>query len=267
VSALIPLSLGYIYPREGGLKSQPHNTLNADPKGVAGVCKTYTNQRQMASSPKPKTPLKSRVYGRVTASNPSMVWTAGDFSDFGTREAINKALERLAQEGRLRRVAPGFYDRPRLNRLTGKPTATNYQGVINAVARRDKARLLVDGMTAANDLGLSEAVPGRIIVHTDARIRPIQLGNQKIIFRPTAASKLYWAGRPAMRLIQALHWLKPKLNNPHEKSRVIRKLDKLFRDAIHGEKLKADIRQGFRVLPSWMQDFLKELNLDKSQSQ
>lgn len=46
--------------------------------------------------------------------------------------------------------------------------------MIQAVARRDQARMLVDGMTAANDLGLSDAVPGKIIVPTGARLRPIK---------------------------------------------------------------------------------------------
>ena len=49
-------------------------------------------------------------------------------------------------------------------------------------------------MTAANDLGLTDAVPAKVVVHTDARRRAIKLGNVTITFRPTAASKLFWAG-------------------------------------------------------------------------
>ena len=47
----------------------------------------------------------------------------------------------------------------------------DYRAVIRAVARRDKARTVVDGMTAANDLGLTTAVPARIEVLVDARRR------------------------------------------------------------------------------------------------
>jgi hypothetical protein len=42
-----------------------------------------------------------------------------------------------------------------------------------------KARAVVDGMNAANDLGLTTAVPARIDVLVDARLKPITLGNQK----------------------------------------------------------------------------------------
>ena len=80
-------------------------------------------------------------------------------------------------------------------------------------------------MTAANDLGLSDAVPGRVIVHSDTRLKPLRLGNLTITFRPTSASKLYWAGRPAMRIVQALHWLKPKISNPEDGQRIRQRID------------------------------------------
>ena len=35
--------------------------------------------------------------------------------------------------------------------------------------------MLVDGMTAANDLGLTTAVPTRVVIHTDTRRRSIHL--------------------------------------------------------------------------------------------
>ncbi len=53
---------------------------------------------------------------------------------------------------------------------------------------------------------LTTAVPARVIVLTDARLRPIRLGNQQIQFKTVAPSRLYWAGRPAMRVVQALYW-------------------------------------------------------------
>src|SRR6202035_1050739 len=88
--------------------------------------------------------LKSRAYGRITAKGPRTVWTVGDFEDFGTREAVHKVLQRLTRDGLVRRIAPGFYDRPRINKLTGKPTAPDYRAVIDAIARRNHTRMLVD---------------------------------------------------------------------------------------------------------------------------
>jgi hypothetical protein len=78
---------------------------------------------------------------------------------------------------------------------------------MDAIARRGQLRLLVDGMTAASDLGMTDAVPARVTIHTDVRRRNIQLDQLAIEFKHTAPSRLYWAGKPAMRVVQALYWL------------------------------------------------------------
>ncbi|RWM05774.1 MAG: hypothetical protein EOR73_33260, partial [Mesorhizobium sp.] len=81
--------------------------------------------------------------------------------------------------GELRRIDRGLYDRPRTSNLTGRVTVPDYRAVIRAVTRRDRARAVIDGMTAANDLGLTTAVPARIEVLVDARLKPIKLGTQE----------------------------------------------------------------------------------------
>ena len=203
--------------------------------------------------------LKTRVYGRICASPPRRIWGIGDFEDFGAPDAITKVLQRLAQAGNIRRIDRGLYDRPRLNKLTGKTTAADYRAVIDAIARRDQTRMLVDGMTAANDLGLSDAVPGRVIVHSDTRLKPIHLENLTITFKPTSASKLYWAGRPAMRIVQALHWLKPKLENLEDRERIKRRINTLLSDPKRGAALRQDLLAGFTALPAWMKEFLNDM--------
>jgi len=219
----------------------------------------YTNIGQRKVMRGKELDVKSRVYGRISASHPRTVWAVGDFEDFGSRDAVYKILQRLAAAGDLRRIDRGLYDRPRLNRLTGKPAAADYRAVIDAIARRDHARMLVDGMTAANDLGLSDAVPGRVIIHSDARVKPLRLGNLTITFQLTSASKLYWAGRPAMRVVQALRWLKPKLDNPHDSQRIRRRIATLLLDSKKGAALRKDLKKGLPALPIWMQNFLHDL--------
>ena len=116
----------------------------------------------------------------------------GDFADLASRSAIDKTLQRLAALGDLRRVDRGFYDRLRINHLSGRPTVPDYR----AVTRRDQARALIDGMTAANQPGLTTAVPARIEVLVDARLKSIKLGNQEIHVGYATPSRLCRAGRP-----------------------------------------------------------------------
>ena len=206
----------------------------------------------------PHPDLKSQVLGR-TAGDPDAVWTPSDFVDLGGRAAIDKVLQRLATAGDLRRIDRGLYDRPGKNSLTGRTTAPDYRAVIRAVTRRDQARVVVDGMTAANDLGLTTAVPARIEVLADARLKPIRLGQQEIHFKPAAPSRLYWAGRPAMRVVQALHWMQDMLGQAEERVRVAEVLRRLFAEPPHGPAIVEDLRAGLSALPIWMQEFLREL--------
>ena len=97
------------------------------------------------------TDLKARILARME-STPDSVWTPADFADIGSRHAVDKALQRLVAVGDLRRIDRGLYDQPRLNSLTGQSTVPDYRAVIDAVSRRDNTRILIDGMTAANDL-------------------------------------------------------------------------------------------------------------------
>lgn len=214
------------------------------------------NPSDMTDSASPD--LRSRLLPRIQ-SNAETVWTPADFADLGGRAAVDKVLQRLVAAGELRRIDRGLYDRPRRNQLTGRNTVPDYRAVIRAVTRRDQARFVVDGMTAANDLGLTTAVPARIEVLVDTRFKPIKLGAQEIHFKPAAPSRLFWAGRPAMRVVQALHWLQDVLATPEEHERVANHLRRLFADLEHGNAIRDDLRQGFSALPIWMQDFLREL--------
>ncbi len=203
------------------------------------------------------TDLKAAVLHRMRQDRPRKVWTPADFLDLGSRDAVDKALQRLTKAEQLRRIDRGLYDQPGFNKLTQKPNPPDPRSVIEALSRRDQVRMLVDGMTAANDLGLTDAVPAKIVVHSDARRRALRLGNVTISFRPTAASKLFWAGRPAMRVVQALHWMRDLLGRDGEADRVRRKLRKLLDDPLAGPPIRADLLDGMTTLPTWMRVFLK----------
>ena len=198
-----------------------------------------------------KTPLNALIARRISRSQADKVWTAKDFLDLGSRSAVDKTLQRLTNKGDLRRIDHGLYDRPRINPLTSKPAPPNYQQVIWAIARRDSARMLIDGMTAANDLGLTNAVPGKVIVHTDARIKPIQIGNLTIQFKLASPSKLIWADRPAMRIIQALHWLKDglKQKDPSMQADIKVTLLRVLNDPKVGPSIQRDLKKD---LSQWL---------------
>lgn len=70
----------------------------------------------------------------------------------------------------LRRACPGEFDKccPKFVRVFRTLVLhfvrkKSSRSVIDAVGRRDQTRMLVGGMTAANDLGMTDAVPAKIV--------------------------------------------------------------------------------------------------------
>jgi hypothetical protein len=203
-----------------------------------------------------KTQIRNRILGQAGA-----VWTPVDFLDLGPRAAVDKALQRLVQNGKIARIERGLYFHPRKGGLTGKPTHPDQKAVLDAIVRRDQTRVVVDSLTAANDLGFTTAVPARVRVMTDARLRPIHLGNQTIEFKTVAPSRLYWAGRPAMRVVQALYWAQDMLQS--DPTRITKRLTMLLNDPDRGTPIRRDLQQGIHTLPIWMQDFVRPVIQDR----
>ena len=110
------------------------------------------------------------------------------------------------------------------------------------------------------DLGLTTAAPAQVTALTDARLRSIQLGAQKIQFKQAAPSRLYWAGHPAMRIVQALYWLKDVL--PTDGPDIKRRLRNHITHPQRGDAILVDLWRGFAAMPTWMQSFVRELFAD-----
>lgn len=200
--------------------------------------------------------LPEAIFVRIKNAK-GKVWTPTDFADLGGREAVDKALQRMVKSNQIRRIERGLYDRPAINKLSSKQTVPDYRAVIDAVTRRDHVRWIVDGMTAANTLGLTNAVPAKIEVFVDARLKSIMLGQQKIIFKQAAPSRLHWASRPGMYLVQALHWLHDVLSNEDEKEKIVSTIRKLLNNPDTGKALADDLSSGFSAMPIWMQEILR----------
>lgn len=199
-----------------------------------------------------------RIYDRMSQdSQPTKAWTARDFADIGTRSAIDVALHRLQSDKRIRRIDHGLYDLPHTNQLTKKISPPDYKSVIQAVARRDGTKVLVDGITAANNLGLTNAVPAKVVVWTDARVKPIKLDRMIIDFKQVAPSRLLWANRPAAQVVQALIWLRDVL--PSDGDRISKRLKSILNQGDTGDRIRKDLQDHLGDLPDWLVPVVKDL--------
>ena len=126
-----------------------------------------------------------------------------DFVSISNYKAVNKALERLVDRGVLARVAIGIYTRPKIDPLIGEILPTTEQ-IAEAIAKRDKARIIPTGVYALHTLGLSTQIPMNVVYLTDGSARKIKVGKRTIVFKKTSPRNLAAKGQISSLVIQAL---------------------------------------------------------------
>ncbi|WP_295447065.1 DUF6088 family protein [uncultured Thiodictyon sp.] len=190
---------------------------------------------------KHSTSIATQIQERILAGKPGQVFSPRDFLDLSSRDAIDHALSRLCGDGSLRKVARGLYALPQRHPLFGELSVTS-DAIAKALAGRDALRLQPAGAYAANQLGLTEQVPMKLLYLTDGPSRLIQVDGREIVLKKTTPRNMETAGRISGTVIQALRWLgKDAVND-----QVIDKLRRRLSDSD-----LAVLRQDAPLAPAW----------------
>ena len=203
----------------------------------------------MQTAPNLPQAVEKRILSRIRGRGRGSVFVPGDFLDFGTREAVDLALHRLANRGDVRRLTRGVYDYPKEHPVLGtlSPSADS---IAEALAGRDRARLQPAGAYAANALGLSEQVPAKAVFLTDGPSRTVKVGSVTIQLRRTTPKNMAAAGRLSGLLIQALRALGAKHVTPA-------RIEHLKR-TIPAEERRGLVKD-IALAPAWMHPIFREL--------
>jgi hypothetical protein len=193
--------------------------------------------------------IESKVIRSIRAKPNASVITAGQYSRYGNALAVGQALSRLAKSGKIRRIRQGLYDLPRPHPVIGQ-TAPDPMAAVRALMADSSAQWQVSGAYAANLLGLSEQVPGRIVVLTNGSPRQVKLDKLTLIFRRAAPRYLLGAGRPAGLVIQAIRHLRESGAEPSKIEALRVRLDANTKLELAALKPK---------LPAWMQPIVQRL--------
>ncbi len=145
---------------------------------------------------------------RARANGRGGVFTPSDFLDVAGRAAVDQALSRLVKGGKLRRLARGLYDFPKVHPKLG-PLSPGPHDVAQALARETGSQVQIAGALAANALGLSTQVPARTIYLTDGPSRRVVLGKRVVDLRHASPKHLIAPGSPAGTVVQALRHVGP----------------------------------------------------------
>ena len=151
--------------------------------------------------------VSDHIFLKIKALGQGAVFTPKDFLDIASRGTIDMALGSLTRSGIIRRIQRGLYDMPKVNPTLGGKLSPDIDEAAQAIARRQRWRIVPEGAWAANLLGLSTQVPAKIIYLTDGPNNEVLIGRRSIHFkhaRPKAMAGL--EGKFAL-VVQALRHL------------------------------------------------------------
>lgn len=177
---------------------------------------------------------------------------SSDFVRFGEQKTINKVLERMAKEGILLRISRGVYFYPKIDKKLGigvlYPTL---ETIAEAIAKRDKARIVPTGLYALNRLGFSTQIPLNIQYLTDGSNRKLTLYNGATIeFKHTTPKNLAFNSYLAMLLTFAFK----SLGKDHITDEVLAHTKELL-----AKDSSQNVKQDYKLMPAWVSSILKSL--------
>lgn len=193
--------------------------------------------------------IDNRLISRIYGSGRGSAFTPNDFLDLGSRDAVDKALSRLAAKGTIRRLARGLYEYPREHPELGT-LSPDIEKVAKALAGKDRIRLQPAGAYATNLLGLSEQVPAKVVFLTDGPSRTVKFARQEIQLRRTTPRNMATAGRLSGLLMQALRHLGKTHITPARVEHLRRTLP---------AKERRQLLKDLRLAPAWMHPLFREL--------
>jgi hypothetical protein len=190
--------------------------------------------------------IEKQIAEHINQAKGGSLFYPADFERYGSTEAINVALHRLAKRKLIKRLAFGIYAKPTISKLIGEVYPTTEE-VAKAIARRDNARLLPTGAYAQHKLGLSTQVPMKLVLLTDGPARTVKLGKSTILFKRASPKKMAMKGEISKLVVMALSDIgKDKLTNEEE----IQILNMLTKEK--PELIKNDIR----LAPRWIGEIM-----------
>ncbi len=132
--------------------------------------------------------ITDKILKKINSKKRGWVFCMKDFHDFGTRNAIDKALSRMADDNtnddsnKIIRVIRGIYYYPVIQDGVGI-IPPSLDDIANAIARNAGISIYPSGAMSANMLGLSNQVPAQNIYWTHGKSMTKQVGKNLIQFK------------------------------------------------------------------------------------
>lgn len=193
--------------------------------------------------------IEMQILDKIKKASRGSLFFADNFTALGSSKAIGKAMERLVKSGELQRMATGIYVRPAEDKVLGT-VLPGIEEIAEAVAKRDKARIVPTGSYALYKLGLTTQVPLNAVYYTNASARKIKVGKQIITFKRASAKSLAAIGETSKLAIRALRSIgKDKVTDDE-----INKITELLK-----KEKTFHLQHDIKVAPEWIRKLLRPL--------
>lgn len=185
---------------------------------------------------------------RIETMPEDSVLFRSDFPDYHS-EFVGSILSELSNAGILVKLAQGIYAKPRRSKFG--VVLPSVEKIVQAISKRDNAKVIPFGMTALNALGLSTQVPMNYTYLTTGSERTINFKNQKVVFKRGVPKNFCYSTRLISLMVQALRALKQE-NVGQEELQTIRTL-------ISKEPDKESLVKDVDMMPAWMKRLVKPM--------
>ncbi len=144
---------------------------------------------------------------RILSAEEGSVFSTSDFADIADTNTVRSALYRLIQDGILRRILNGVYEKPKYSKLLDEYVAADPEAVANALARSYHWTIAPCGNTALNLLGLSTQVTAVWSYISDGPYKTYEWNSTKLEFKHRTNKEITGLSYMTSLVIQALKTL------------------------------------------------------------
>jgi len=135
------------------------------------------------------------------------VFTYTDFNiEVNKKDAVVKALNRMAVVGKISKLSKGKYYKPRQSRF-GSLQPSAYQIAKDLLEQNGEIVGYITGYNAYNELGLTTQIPATLQIGTNKYRRPIKRGIYKILFI-VQPNKITKANIELLRILDAIRFIR-----------------------------------------------------------
>lgn len=151
--------------------------------------------------------IAARIKERINTAPCGSIFTGADFSDIADNNTVRQSLARLVNEGMIRRVLNGVYEKPKYSKLLNEFVAPDPDAVAKALARTFHWTIAPSGNTALNLLGLSTQVSAVWSYISDGPYKTYEWNNTRLEFKHRTNKEISGLSYTTILVIQALKTL------------------------------------------------------------